>query len=185
LSISGHLLYAGSGEPIEAATVNLLGPENATTQTDSAGFYEFQGLSPGSWAVRPSMSGGTNAAIAGDDALAALDVAVGLQTTSAAGDLACDVTANGAVSAYDASLILQHVGGTPAALPVVTQCASTWGFIPLPTPVAGANTVPLAPSPGPCQHGAIAFDPLTQSAAGQNFAGLVFGDCTLDWAPAP
>ncbi len=49
-SISGHVL--ADGQPVQGATVELDGPEDAaSTRTDADGMYVFSGLLPGTWTV--------------------------------------------------------------------------------------------------------------------------------------
>jgi hypothetical protein len=165
--------------------VDLNGPQNASTQTDAQGFYEFLGLSAGTWSVVPHKTADVIDAVDIDDVQTGLGAAVGLQSLAAEAALACDVTGNGSVSAYDAALTLQFIDQTLPSFPTAVQCGSDWAFIPRPTPVAGAVTQQPVPAPSSCQPGVITFDPLGQSVAGQNFAGVAFGDCDLDWLPVP
>lgn len=166
-------------------SIDLAGPQNATTQTDAQGFYQFLGLSAGTWSVVPRKSGDITNAIDIDDVGTALDAAVALQSLSPEQELACDVTGNGSVSAFDAGLVLQFTDQALATFPAAAQCGSDWAFVPMPTPVADAVTQQPLPTTSSCQPGAITFDPLGQSVAGQNFVGVAFGDCDLDWLPAP
>jgi hypothetical protein len=51
-SVSGSIIPAGAG-----ITVNLTGPSNGSTVTDSAGNYSFGGLATGNYVLTPSQSG--------------------------------------------------------------------------------------------------------------------------------
>jgi len=163
----------------------LSGPQSASTQTDAQGFYQFLGLAAGTWSVVPAKTGGVDGAIDLDDVQTALEAAVGLQPITADLALACDVSGNGSVSAYDAGLTLQYTDQTLLSFPTAVQCGSDWAFIPVPTPVANAVVQQPVPAPSSCQPGMITFDPLGQDVAGQNFVGVAFGDCDRDWVPAP
>jgi hypothetical protein len=177
-------LYSGNGAPVAAAEVELIGAQSATAQTDALGFYQFGGLAAGTWSVAPRKIGDAGQGISLTDVDVALDVAVGRQTLSADRALACDVTANGSVTAYDAGLTLQYLAGTLASYPAAVECDSDWVFVPVPTPAGGAVTQP-DPGAASCQAGAITFDALGQSVSGQNFSAVVFGDCDGDWQPSP
>jgi hypothetical protein len=101
--------------------------------------------------------------------------------------MACDATGNGAISALDASRILQLKVGLITTLPVAdaTHCNSDWAFNP--TPVAAPNqmvTPYLTTSTG-CQRGRISYQPLVAPASGQDFVAILYGDCTGNWQPAP
>jgi hypothetical protein len=159
--------------------VDLVGAQNTTTQTDAGGIYQFV-VASGNWRVVPRRSGSTAGLITLADVQAALEARVGLQSLSAVRSLACDVSANGSVAAYDAALILNYINMTLASFPPAGPCASDWVFVPMPTPVANSSTVSPVPGPVTCQQGAIRFDPLSQSVDGQNFQGIAFGDCDPD-----
>jgi hypothetical protein len=45
------------------------------------------------------------------------------------------------------------------------------------------TVIPPLMAPASCQRGAIQFEPLEGVAAGQDFLGSVFGDCTGNWLP--
>jgi hypothetical protein len=181
--IRGLITYAGSGLPVGGVDVDLVGAQAANTQTDGLGAYEFAGLTPGTWSVIPRRTGGLAASITSTDVQTALEASVGTQTLDAEQELACDVTADGSVSAYDGALMLQRIDATLLIFPVVEQCDSDWIFFPVPTPAPGGSAMQPAPAPDTCEPGSITFAPLTQSAEGQNFSAAVFGDCDLDWMP--
>jgi hypothetical protein len=185
LTIRGRIVYAGSGAAVAGASVDLMGAQPASTQTDALGMYEFAGLSVGTWTVAPQRTGGASQSITEADAQTALAARVELESLTAEQALACDVTANGSVSGYDAGLILRFVAQLSTSFPAAGPCGSDWVFVPKPTPVPGASIVAPMPSPAACQAGAIVYDPLSQSALGQNFDGVAFGDCNGDWAPQP
>lgn len=183
--VSGQITYAGSAAPVPGAEVNLIGPHNATTQTDATGFYQFFGLSLGTWSVVPRKDDQATQSIGAADVQLTLEAAVGLESLSSHQMLACDVSGNGSVSGYDGAIQLQLIAQTVDSSPAADQCNSKWGFIPVPTPVPGSSAVQPQLTGGSCQPGQLVFEPLAQSAAGQNFVGVVFGDCNVDWQPAP
>jgi hypothetical protein len=109
----------------------------------------------------------------------------GLRTFDPEQRLACDVTGNGTVSALDATKILQRTVNLISRFPVAQTCASDWLFVP--SPAAAANQYVIAPqnmAGKPCQPGAIEFRPLAGQLADQDFAAVLIGDCTGNWAPA-
>lgn len=106
---------------------------------------------------------------------------VGARSFSDEQSLACDVTGNGTVSALDASHILQSVVGLIGRLPVADLCGSDWAFKPIPTPVANQSIILPAATDTSCQRGQICYAPLSEAAGGQNFLGIVYGDCTGNW----
>jgi hypothetical protein len=99
--------------------------------------------------------------------------------------LACDVNGDGGVDVADAVLIVNRRVGLISRFPVAVACDSDWGFFPLPTPAAGGQSTFPEPGAIPCQPGEIEYNPLTGQALGQNFLGILFGDCTGNWRPQP
>jgi hypothetical protein len=70
-----------------------------------------------------------------------------------------------------------------ARFPVAQACNSDWAFVPVPASVANQRLIQPRMRAGSCQHGGIALEPLAGSAAGQDFLGILFGDCTGNWQP--
>jgi len=108
---------------------------------------------------------------------------VGLRGLSPMAQLACDTSGNGTLSAFDAAFILQSLVGLVPGLPVTGTCGSDWAFVPMPVSAPNQRLIQPQLTSGNCQHGAIALEPLAGNTSGQNFAGILFGDCTGNWQP--
>jgi hypothetical protein len=116
-------------------------------------------------------------AITSLDAALAGQHAVHIITLDSMQQLACDVTGNGAVTSLDAARISQ--------LSVLTITRRRWRGCGSTGSCAGAgsaepDTSHAASSADP-SSGAITYDPLTASAANQDFPAILF-DCTGNWA---
>jgi len=83
----------------------------------------------------------------------------------------------------DAARILQFAVGLRPSLPAGESCASDWLFAPEPASAANQSTTPPRLQNGSCQPGQIDLAPLAADAASQDFAAVVIGDCTGNWAP--
>jgi hypothetical protein len=95
------------------------------------------------------------------------------------------VTGNGAVSALDAARILQRAASLIGRFPVAHTCASDWLFVPSPVAAANQNVITPQNTTGKvCRPGAIEFRPLAGQLVDQDFAAVLIGDCTGNWAPA-
>jgi len=180
--VTGHIRYYSNAMPVDAATVRLEGPTPAAAQTDGSGQFMFTGIGSGTWQIEPQKMGDAGSAVSSFDAQYALQAAVGLRALSPEQQLACDVSGNGSVSSFDAQLILQYAVGLIGGFPVAQMCASDWAFMPDP---ASANEQVAQPqvAPGSCQSGAITFQSPMTSMHNQDFAGVLFGDCTGNWQP--
>jgi hypothetical protein len=183
-AVSGQVTYYSNAQPVDAAAIQVLGSPNPPQQTDASGLFTSGGLGAGTVQVQPQKWGNLASAISSLDASYILQAAVGTRALTAEQALACDVTGNGTLSALDASLILQYKVGIITSFPATQTCGSDWLFVPAPAPVANQQIIQPLLSPGSCQPGAIAYQPLTGSAAGQDFHAMVFGDCTGNWQPA-
>jgi len=182
--VSGGLRYYAGDRPIANATVSVSGPVPMSTGTDPSGAYACDGVSPGTNTLTPEKHGDTGSAVSSLDAAYVLQTVVGMRTLDDRQTLACEISGNGALSAFDAALILQRSVGLIGAFPVETACGSEWVFVPTPVVVPNQRLVQPTPGSGTCQVGAITYEPLSASATSQDFAGIVFGDCTGNWAPA-
>lgn len=173
--------------PVGGAAVQLAatgpggGGAASTVQTDTSGQFAFTGLSSGDWMIAPQKIGDAGQAIDADDALYALQATVGALTLSPMQTMACDVNGDGVVNAIDAIYILQYVVDMIPSFPVAQSCGSDWGFMPEPDATVNQQVVPPNTSGTTCQDGAIAFTPLATAATNQNFAAVLFGDCTGNW----
>ncbi len=180
-SISGQIRSARDGGPVGQVDVSASG-STSTATTDTNGNYQLDNVE-GDLIVTPSKASEVARSLTSLDAVFALQAAVGLRQLTPAEQLACDVNGSGSITSIDAVHILQRVVGMPGEFPVVQSCGSMWGFL----PAAQSVSTPIQALPGPtsCQPGGLQFSSLTTSASGQDFLGVVFGDCNGSWrAPA-
>jgi hypothetical protein len=174
--ITGFLYYyrdsVGSTEPstkpVPGETIrrDRGGHPFATTLTDGSGQYSFPDeagditLTPQSLLEQTESS--CHAAITAADATAVAKFTVLLISLTSNQRVAGDVSDNGTVSAFDASLIAQR-SVAPSCVgyvfPVRTNTGSDWAFRPV------ART----------------FTPLTGVAEDYNFLGILYGDVTGNW----
>jgi len=183
--VTGRISYYGSAIPVEAADVQLEGPTPVMLPTDASGQFGFTVGADDTCQIVPRKSGGTALGVTAMDAVYVLQYALGLRTFTAAQLLACDVSGNGRVSALDALLILQYKVGLIARFPAAELCGSDWLFIPNPAVVPNQQLTQPQLGGGSCQPGAITLNGLTSAAADQDFAAVLLGDCTGNWAPPP
>jgi len=182
VGISGHISYYSNGQPVGGAAV-LLNGSVTDAVSDANGDYAVGAPGAGTWELQPQKLGDAGTAITALDAVYILQSTVGLRTFNDRQKLACDVTGNGAISALDAAVILRYKVGLLSALPVRQLCHSDWLFVPNPAPAPNQQiAVPLV-APGPCQSGAITWEPLATQADHQDFSAVLFGDCTGNWQP--
>lgn len=189
--VSGSLLYYSSSGPVPGVSVvGSLTPGGApvtTVLSDSNGLYAMGGVPEGAWAVVPGLTD-TRANMA--RGVSSLDAAwvqeymVGLRSFSSSQFLACDATGNGIMSSLDSVRVQEFRVGQRARLPVSIKCSSDWAFVPVPGPQGNPTPVAPNPAPTPCVQGAITYASLTAGASGQDFQGILFGDCTGSWTAA-
>jgi glucose/arabinose dehydrogenase len=181
-TLSGQVRYYSNAVPVGGVTVRIQGPQPIPpAQTDAAGQFVFAGLPAGDWRIEPERSGGFGPGVGALDASWVLQDVLRLRSFDAAQALGADVTGNGAISALDASRILQFDLGIITQLPVGNTCNSDFAFVP--TPAGAPNQLVISPqsAPGTCQRGAIAYQPLSASAANQDFLAVLYGDVTGNW----
>ena len=185
VNISGSVRYYASNGPVPNATVRASGSVTRSATTQSTGAYSFTGIPPGTVTIEPRKIGdfGSPGAITALDAAQVLQVIAGMRTFNARQRLACDVTGNGTLSSLDAANILQRQVGLLPRFAVANKCDSDWLFDPVATAGAGRRLIPPLITSTSCQHGAIAYEPLTSDQTQQDFVGILFGDCTGNWQP--
>lgn len=151
------------------------------TITGSSGAYGVNPIPEGFYEVVPTKHDEVLSGVDADDATMALDAAVGAITLTPEQTLAADVTGNGGVTSWDASLILQRAAGLITEFPVEAMCNSAWLFFPNAQFVENqTQTQPMITAEG-CTSGSITLDPLVGQAANQDYQALVFGDVDGDW----
>jgi len=156
----------------------------AAVQTDPAGQFSFNDIGDGNWQIQPQKTGDIGGAITALDAVYALQAAASIRILTPEQQMACDVTGDGEVTAFDAVRILQYHVGLISQLPAAQLCNADWLFIPRPDPVSNQQVTQPALGPNACASGAIAFAPLVSQANNQNFSGVLLGDCSGQWQPA-
>jgi len=182
--VSGTILYYSNGLPVSGATVDLQGLQPAAAVTDGSGQFAFVGVASGDWQLTPYKTGDGGTAIDVLDAVYALQAALGLRQLSPAQQIACNVSGSGTVDVLDAVLILQYSIGLVPHFPAVDSCGSNWTFVPQPAETLNESLVQPQMISGSCVPGTITFQPLAAAAADQNFAAVLFGDCTGRWQPS-
>jgi hypothetical protein len=181
VTVSGSVRYYASNQPVGGVTVQTSGGQPDTTLTGSNGDYGFGRVSGGACSLRPRKLGGLGSGISALDAAYVLQAALGRRSLDAMQELACDVTGNGSVSPLDAAWILQRKADMGDRFPVGQECGSDWAFFPAPAAVENQTLIHPAVSASPCRPGAIELSPLASDAAGQDFLGVLFGDCSGNW----
>ncbi len=172
-NIEGQLsYYANSQMPVNEAIIELTGAASQRASSDIEGRYKFIGLQSGNYRVKPEKSNDLREAITPLDASFALQYAVGTRQLTPYQKIAADVTGNGAVSAYDASHILQRVVGKISLFPV----GKDWTFVPHDFAITDSNWVTA-----PYSRSYIA---LQRSQLNQDYCGILYGDVTGNWGRA-
>lgn len=118
-----------------------------------------------------------------EDAVCVLKAVLGKETLTRQGEFASDVTGDGSVTTLDAARILQFSLDPLERLPVAARCDSDWAFFPVNTRKANQETIDPLVDPNSCRSGKIVIDPLSETAGGQDFVGVLFGDCDGSWLP--
>ena len=183
LAVSGRIQYYSNSLPVSAATVELQGSSPAAVPTEADGQFAFADLARGDWQVQPVKAGDFGGAVDIMDAACILEAADGLRSLSGPAAIACDLSGDGKVTILDAVLLLQYVVGVTPRFPVAAQCGSDWAFVPVAATVPGQLVQPPQISGGACQPGTIAFQPLSEPVADQDFSAVLFGDCSGRWQP--
>jgi hypothetical protein len=184
-SIAGKLRYYAGDRPVPSATIKLTGAASLDGSSGGSGSFTFSNMSPGTVTVEPRKIGdfGSPTAITALDAAWVLQGVAGTRGLDARQRLACDVTGNGALSALDATRILQRQVGLLSRFAASELCGSDWVFEPIPGPATNQRLIQPAFVNGACRRGAIALEPLVGGAVQQDFRAMLFGDCTGNWAP--
>jgi glucose/arabinose dehydrogenase len=186
LTVGGQVRYYSNGAPVSGVIISVQGPAPvADAQTDGAGNFVIPGLTTGNWHIEPHKLGGFGPGISALDSAITLRAVVGLDSLTSLQTLAADVTGNGTVSALDATRILQFDIGELTQFSAGQLCASDWLFIPAAVVVPNQQITDPHLGNGTCRPGAIAYTPLTASAANQDFVAVLLGDCTGNWPGTP
>ncbi|MCP5524934.1 MAG: S8 family serine peptidase [Verrucomicrobiales bacterium] len=149
-----------AGRAVPNAQLRLLGTDVTDTATDTQGVFGFAGLPTGDYTLTVSKADDLSG-ISSLDASLILRQEAGLVALSEAQRLAADVNANSAITAMDASYVLEHVVGLRS----------------LPFPGAGRNWRFLPESR--------TYAPLHADLTGQDFTAILIGDVTGNWGADP
>ncbi|MDZ7333825.1 MAG: VWA domain-containing protein [candidate division KSB1 bacterium] len=174
-SISGKIGYYSdfATKPIKNAMVHLSGTTSASTQTDNTGYYEFTNLGQLFYKTKPSRDGDLRNSVTPYDASLVLQSSVGLISLTPYQKIAADVSDNGSVTPFDASYILRFYVGDISGFPV----GDDWKFVPSAFAI-NDNNWSSAPD-------SIIYAPLNRSETNQNYLGIIYGDVSGNWTPAP
>jgi hypothetical protein len=154
-SISGMVTYyGGQQQPVPGVTVTAVGQTFAMSTTNASGAYTLTGLTNGTYSVIPQYNGPVNG-ISSQDAARIAQYAAGLTTLTPNQLIAADTSGNGSVTSQDAARLAQYVAGLPS-----NSFTGTWQFAP-------ANRV---------------YPSFTNSLTGENYAAILIGDVTGNWA---
>lgn len=157
-TVSGSVLYGTSPTPFGVAGIGIFATSGGgAVTTDPNGIYIVTGLGTGSLLLLPQLPSGLPVnGITALDASLVLQAVLGIVTLSPEQVIAADVSGNGSVTTFDAALIAKFAVGLPN-----TVFAGTWRFSP--------------PSRS--------YDSLPTDLTGQDFALILMGEVTGNWAP--
>jgi hypothetical protein len=178
------LFYSNSSSTVASVSVTLA-PGGGTVLTGIDGTYAFESIAEQDWSIEPSFSGDFAGCVDLDDAIWVLEAVVGIRTLTPEQQIAADVSANGAVTGHDASLILQYAQSLIPTLPVADACSSQWIFQPIPPELTNQTIIDPQVSLDNCIQGAIALHPLTGRVGARNFRAILFGDVNESWLTNP
>ena len=180
--IAGAVRYYRGDRPLPGVVVDLSGPTPAVSVSDASGAYGFAPLPPASWSVAPRAAGAPPTGVTALDAAYVLQRVAGTRVFDAGQLLAADVSGDGTVTTFDASLILQYAVGALTQFPAATTCGSDLLFLPdaAPAPHQSASPPALVPT---CHMGSLTYSPLDNGASDQRFAAVRLGDCTGNFQP--
>ncbi|MDX2166918.1 MAG: metallophosphoesterase [Deltaproteobacteria bacterium] len=175
-TLSGTLRYYREARPVAGAALS------GSVASDAHGAFSLPVPRGAPVALRPQLSG-SDTAVTALDAAWVLQAVAGTRSFDATQTLACDVTANGALSTLDASEILRRAVGVTSRVPAAVLCDSDFLFAPAASPAAEQQADAPQLAGGACRAGAIRFEPVTGSASGRDFVAAALGDCTGNWQP--
>lgn len=181
--VEGRIRYFAEDRPVPGVSVALTGAEPQVLETDGAGGFASATLSAGGWRLQPTKTGDRDGGVSSMDATFVLEAIVGKRRVGSYEKLACDVSGDGTLTAFDASLVLQFMTGRIRRLPVTEACGSDWAFVPVPAVLENQFVEEPRMSPGTCGMGAVSYEPLSTPALSQDFVAVLFGDCTGSWRP--
>lgn len=157
LTVSGAVTYAITTTAVPGVVLTAAGtPAVASAATNAGGTYTLNGFGTGSYTVTPSKTGDTNNALTSFDASQISKHLVQTVTLTPQQLAAADVSGNGTITSFDASLIAQTVLGIPNA-----GNAGTWRF----TPVSRT------------------YSNITVNHTSQDYTAILIGEVSGNWTP--
>ncbi len=158
--ISGNVLYYSNNNPIPNVQLQLSGGQQNNETSQELGYYAFSNLGPLQDylinASKPENQDVGALAIQVWDAALTAQAAVGIITLTENQQIAADVTLNGIIRSYDASLIAQYAVGLPK---VSASHAAEWVFQP------DTNF----------------YESLNGNLESQNYSGIILGNVHGEW----
>lgn len=159
-TVTGNVTYGNIiGPPfprnVPNVTISGNGSPFVSALTDTFGNYSLSGFGSGSYNITPSKTGGANGAISGFDSGRIAQYVVSLITFTQTQIDAADVSGNGNVSSYDATLIARFTVG----LPPPVGLTGSWVFSPT----------------------SISHPFIYSNIANDNFSALLMGDTSANW----
>ncbi len=174
--VAGNITYYSSNSAIRDAVVSLTGFARLEKTTNMAGQYEFLNVVAGNYTARPGKARAQGDAITPYDAALTLQYIVGQRLFTPYQMIAADVSGNGQVSSYDASLILKYYVQLIRQFPVMSDSIHFWTFVPNNYPISSVNWS-LAPD-------SLRYEPLNTDQLDQNYLAIVYGDPSGNWSPS-
>jgi hypothetical protein len=183
--IGGQIRTASNGEPVSGATVAVRTTQgDMVASSDDLGQFIVADRIGGGLHIEPMKDGDVRGAITAYDAALVLRAAAAGLPLDTVQALACDVDGDGRATAVDASRILQLAIRPAGRLPIAERCGSDWAFIPEPMALPAQRIIDPQLGTASCQPGGIALDAPIGNVPDQNFAAVLFGDCSGNWAAA-
>ncbi|MBN2413018.1 T9SS type A sorting domain-containing protein [candidate division KSB1 bacterium] len=169
LVLSGSAKYYTGSPELQDVKIDISGGLTNSVMTNASGFYEFSNLVSGAnyqlTASKPRNSQ-TESAISTFDASYALRFWASLITLNEEQKIAADVSGNGEITAFDASIILRYYVGQDVSQYEVAK----WKFVVPPV------TNWLSPTT------IRSYTSLSSSQTNQNFNGILIGDITGNYS---
>jgi hypothetical protein len=181
-SVSGQVRYYFASRPVADVVVAAQGAGMVNATTDSSSAYVVAPLPAGSWQLTPRKLGDLNGGVSALDGAHVLQRVAGLRAFTPFQVRACDVTGDGTCSSLDGTRILQFVADLQN-FEAAAECNSDWLFLPLASPAPNQTITQPQLMTDSCTMGSISYDPLVDSAGGQDFIAVLLGDVTGNWVP--
>ncbi|MBI4721773.1 MAG: hypothetical protein HY769_02030, partial [Candidatus Stahlbacteria bacterium] len=148
--VGGKVTYYSNSLNIADVRMGLTGDATMEKLTDISGKYIFDYLLAGNYQVTPvKEDAGFNPAVTSFDAVKVLRKSVGLDSLNEYQVIAGDVSGNGTIQSYDASLILRYRVGIIQHFPV-----GDWAFMPQ----------------------SKSYTPLDEDKLNEDYVGILYGD---------